>query len=171
MRRKVITFIIVVYILLIGITSVDYLFSRSYHHAFTKSTDLSKENVEGMYLGDDINSKKIASKYDERLELSRVNSMYNYYLLSEGIEVVTELDDSKIVRFIVEDKTVGTEKGVKVRDKKDKIIEIYGNSYYTRMDQGTDIIGYVDKENDCSIEFWLMGDEVVFYRFDYNFMG
>ncbi|RDY25106.1 hypothetical protein CHL78_019970, partial [Romboutsia weinsteinii] len=163
MRRKIIIFIFTLSILLIGLISLDHNFSRSYHHTFTKSTDLSKENVDGMYLGDDIKSEKIVAKYGEISELSQDNVLYNYYLLSDKIEIATNLDDSKIIRFIVEDKTVGTEKGVKTRDKKDKIIELYGDNYYTRLEQGTNIIGYVDKNKKCSIEFWLVDDEVVFY--------
>lgn len=171
MRRKIIIFIFTLSILLIGLTSLDHNFSRSYHHTFTKSTDLSKENVDGMYLRDDIKSEKIVAKYGEISELSQDNVVYNYYLLSDKIEIATNLDDSKIIRFIVEDKTVGTEKGIRARDKKDKIIELYGDNYYTRLEQGTNIIGYVDKDKKFSIEFWLVDDEVVFYRLDYNYMG
>ena len=58
-----------------------------------------------------------------------------------------------------------------VGDKNDKIIELYGDNYYSRIEQGTNIIGYVDKEKDYSIEFWLGEEGVIFYRFDYTFMG
>lgn len=105
MRKSIIIFIIAS-ILLAGIFSLDQNFSRLYHHTFSKLTDLSKENVEGVYLGDKIDSKKIVSKY--------------------------------------------------------------GDNYYTRLEQGTNIIGYVDK--DYSIEFWLVDNRVVFYRLDYKFM-
>lgn len=171
MKRNIINTIVVISILLIGAFSLRQNFSRSFHHTFTKSTELSKENVEGISLGDEINSKKIVSKYGKITKPSHDNSLYNYYLLREGIKIATNLDNNKIIRFIVKDKAVGTEKGIRIGDKKDKIINLYGDNYYTRLEQGTNIIGYVDKDKKLSIEFWLVESSVVFYRLDYNFMS
>ena len=170
MKRKAITSILIMSIALLGSLYFKANFSRSYNHIFTKSTDLSKENVEGIYLNDEINSEKIVSKYGEISDFSHNNSLYNYYFLRKGIEVATSKDESKIIRFIVNDKNLKTEKGIKIGDKKDKIIKVYGGNYYSRLEQGTNIIGYVDKEKDYSIEFWLGEESIIFYRFDYTFM-
>ena len=171
MKRKIITSILIIPIVLLGIFSFKANFSRNFHHALTKSTDLSKENVEGIYLNDEIDSEKIVSKYGEISEFSRDNSLYNYYFLRKDIEVVTNREESKIIRFIVNDKNLKTGKGIKIGDKKDKIVKLYGGNYYIRLEQGANIIGYVDKEKDYSIEFWLGEEGVIFYRFDYTFMG
>ncbi len=171
MRKNIITFIIVISILLIFVFSIDNNFGRSYHHSLTKSTDLSKENINNIYLNEDINNQKIISKYGKVSEFSRDNDLYDYYLLKEGVEVATNKGENKIIRFIIDDKDIKTEKGIKIGDKKDKIVELYGNNYYIRLEQGVDIIGYVDKDKKCSIEFWLAEDNsVLFYRLDYNFM-
>ncbi|MCC2420468.1 MULTISPECIES: hypothetical protein [Bacillus cereus group] len=64
-----------------------------------------------------------------------------------------------------------TAKGIKIGDKKEDVIRKYGNNYYFRMEQGTNIIGYIDKKRYISIEFWLSyDDKVVFYRFDNKLM-
>ena len=171
MKKIIIILTTIISILLIGVFSFRQNFGRSYHHFFTKSTDLSKENIEYIYLGDEINSKKIVSKYGEISKSSQDNSLYNYYFLREGIEIATNKDDTKIIRFIINDKNLKTEKGIKIGDKKGKIIELYGSNYYTRLEQGVDIIGYVDKEKNWSIEFWLGEYGVDFYRLDYNYMS
>ena len=171
MRKNIIIFIIVVSMLLIFCSLIDYNFGRSYHHFITKSTDLSKENIDNIYLNEEINTEKIISKYGKVSNFSQDNDLYNYYLLKEGIEIATNKEDNKIIRFIINDKNIKTEKGIKIGDEKDKIVELYGSDYYTRLEQGVNIIGYVDKEKKCSIEFWLEEDDrVLFYRLDYNFM-
>lgn len=171
MRKNIIIFITILSILLMGALSLNQRFGRSYHHFFTKSTDLSKENVENIHLDDEIDSEKVVSKYGKVSEFSEDNDLYNYYSLREGIEIATNKDDNKIIRFNINDKNLKTEKGIKVGDKKDKIVELYGSDYYTRLEQGLVIIGYVDKEKNWSIEFWLVEDSVDFYRLDYNYMS
>ncbi|MGG2065902.1 hypothetical protein [Bacillus sp. S14(2024)] len=60
-----------------------------------------------------------------------------------------------------------TAKGIKIGDKKKEIIQAYGNNYYFRTEQGTNIIGYVDKKRGISMEFWLsFDDKIIFYRLD-----
>lgn len=77
----------------------------------------------------------------------------------------------KIIRFVVNDKDIKTYKGIKINDSKESIIKLYGENYYERLEQGANIIGYVDKNNKTSIEFWLDEKEYVWlYRLDYNFM-
>lgn len=170
MKKKIIASILIMSTVLLGSFYFKANFSRSYHHTFAKSTDLGKENIEGIYLNDEIDSGKIVSKYGKISDFSHDNVLYNYYFLREGIEVATNKDENKIIRFIVNDKNLKTEKGIKVGDKKDKIIELYGDNYYSRLEQGTNIIGYVDKEKDYSIEFWIGEEGIIFYRFDYTLM-
>lgn len=177
MKKNIIKLGIVLGILLttvfwiIGVIPPD---SRSYHHTFTKSTDLSNENVDGLYLGDKIDSEKVVSKYGEIHIQSRNVDDYNYYCLNKNIEVATKKDDHNIIRFCVDNETckakIRTEKGVGFGDKKDKVIKLYGENYYNRIEQGLDIIGYVDKEKNCSIEFWLIEEVVCYIRFDYNYV-
>lgn len=160
-------------LLLIGLLLIGFILphSRSYHQTFIKSTDLSNENVEGLYLNDNINSKKIVSKYGEISKPSQDNNQYNYYYLTKNIEIATNKNDSKIIRFCVDDENLKTEKGVSIGDSKEKAISLYGKNYYTRIEQGVEIIGYVDKEKDCSIEFWLNEKGIFYISFDYNYIN
>ena len=50
MRRNIIIFSVIGMILLLSVFSFNDTFPRSYHHTFTKTTDLSKENIEGLYI-------------------------------------------------------------------------------------------------------------------------
>ena len=145
-------------------------FPRSYHHFLCKSTDLSKENIDNIYLGDSINNDNVRAKYGYINKLSRDNVKYNYYYLNEKMEVATEKYDDKIIRFVINDKNIFTEKNIKINDNKKKIISLYGKNYYERVEQGTDIIGYVDRKNKISLEFWMYDDKVIFFRLDYNYM-
>ena len=167
--------ILIIYLsifLVIGLLLIRVILSdsRSYHQTFTKSTDLSNENIEGLYLNDNINSEKVVSKYGEISKPSQDNNLYNYYYLTKNIEIATNKNDSKIIRFCVDDENLRTEKGVSIGDSKEKAINLYGKNYYTRIEQGVEIIGYVDKEKDCSIEFWLNEKGIFYIRFDYNYM-
>ncbi|OKL36942.1 hypothetical protein BLL40_08160 [Domibacillus mangrovi] len=141
------------------------MFPRSYHHTFTKTTDLGKENIEGLFLNDDFYSEEISQKDGMKTEQSRDVTDYNYFELKKGIEIAVN-KTGKITRFIINDRNLETAKGIKIGDKKDDMIKAYGNSHYSRSEQGADIIGYVDKKRDISIEFWLLEDKVNFYRLD-----
>lgn len=137
-------------------------FSRSYHHMLTKNTNLSQEQVDGLRLGDNLNYKNLEKSSDVK--------GYDYYELRKGIEVATNKSEANIVRFIVTDSQQETVRGIKIGDEKEKVIKEYGENYYTRSEQGVNIIGYVDKKNKTSIEFWLADGKVDMYRYDYQFM-
>lgn len=171
MKIKYLILLVVLMVVLVIGKSCDINFSRSYHHRFTKTTDLSMENVNGIHLGDRIDDKDVEEEYGKISDLSRDNIMHDYYFLSKMIEVVTEKNDKEIIRFVVNDKDIETSKGIKIGDSREKVIDTYGENYYYRLEQGTDIIGYVDKDMKISIEFWLdHNGRLVFYRLDYNFM-
>ena len=145
-------------------------FSRAYHHFLCKSTDLSKENIDGIYLSESINNDNVKSKYGYINKLSQDNDGYNYYYLNEKIEVATEKYDDKIIRFVVKDKNISSNKDIKIGDDKYKIIKSYGKNYYKRVEQGINILGYVDRKNNTSLEFWMYDDKIMFFRLDYNYM-
>ncbi|MGE7768616.1 hypothetical protein [Peribacillus sp. NPDC096540] len=169
MRRNIIIFITIGILLLLTVFSFNHTFSRSYHHTFTKTTDLSKENIEGLFLNDDFYSEEITKKYGKKTEQSRDVTGYDYYELRKGIEVATN-KSGKITRFNITDRNLETVKVIKIGDKKEDVIKAYGKNHYFRLEQGVDIIGYVDKKRDISIEFWLFDDKVEFYRLDNKLM-
>lgn len=139
--------------------------SRSFHHAFTKSIDLKAENIEGLKLYDNIHSDKIVSMYGKQTQQSPNSIEYNYFQLRKGIEVVGN-SKGEVLRFIVTDKVLETAKGIKLGDNDIKVKDVYGNNYYSRREQGAEIMGYIDKEKSISIEFWMHDNKVVLIRLD-----
>ena len=68
------------------------------------------------------------------------------------------------------DSNLETVKGIKIGDNKEDVIKAYGKNHYFRSEQGANIIGFVDKERNTSIEFWLFNDKVEFYKLDIKSM-
>jgi hypothetical protein len=165
MRQNIIIFTTIGIVLLLSAFSFNHTFPRTYHHSFTKTTDLSKENIEGQLLNDDFYSEKITKKYGKETEQSRNVTGYDYFELKKGIEIAVN-GTGKITRFIITDSNLETVKGIRIGDKKEDVIRAYGKNHYFRSEQGADIIGYVDKKSDTSIEFWLFDDKVEFYKLD-----
>ena len=145
MKRMIIFVAFIGIILLLSVFTLDHTFPRSYHHLITSSTNLGKENVDGLSLNDDFYSEKISEKYGKMAEQSRDVENYDYFELTNGIEVAVN-KEGKITRFIVTDSNLETAKGIKIGDKKNDILQAYRENYYFRTEQGADIIGYVDKE-------------------------
>jgi len=169
MKRIIIFIVSVGILLLLTAFTLDQTFPRSYHHLITNRTNLGSENVDGLSVNDDFSSEKISEKYGEKTEQSRDVENYDYFQLSNGIEVAVN-NNGKITRFIVTDSHLTTSKGIKIGDDKKTIIQSYGEHYYFRSEQGSDIIGYVDKKRNKSIEFWLYDNKVHLFRLDHNSM-
>lgn len=145
--------------------------NKEFKFYITKSINLSEENIEGIYLDDSIGDSKIKNKYGTSLTPGNDNTEYNYYNLTDGIEIATNKDDSKIIRFTIDDENIKTSRGIHVGDNKDKIIKSYGKNYYTRVEQGLDIIGYVDKGKKWCLEFWLVENNVIgMFRLGHKYM-
>ena len=57
----------IAFILLLSVFTLDQTFPRSYHHLITSSTNLGKENVDGLSLIMNF-SEKISKKYGKKTE-------------------------------------------------------------------------------------------------------
>lgn len=165
MKRIIIFVVSIVIILLLFAFTLDQTFPRSYHYLITNTINLGNESVDGLSLNDDFYSKEISEKYGKKTEQSRDVENYDYFKITNEIEVAVN-KKGKITRFIITDSSLETAKGIKIGDTKKDIIKAYGDNYYFRIEQGLDIIGYVDKKRDISLEFWLVNNKVNFYRLD-----
>ena len=87
MKRMIIFVASIAIILLLSAFTLDHTFPRSYHHLITSSTNLGKENVDGLSLNDDFYSEKVLEKYGKKTEQSRDVENYDYFELINGIEV------------------------------------------------------------------------------------
>jgi hypothetical protein len=168
MKRIIIVAMIGI-ILLLSVFTLDQTFPRSYHHLITSNTNLGNEKVDGLSVNDDFYSNKLSEKYGEKTKQSRDVKNYDYFKLSNGIEVAVN-NKGKITRIIVTNRNFKTAKGIKMDDEKKAIEQAYGDNNYFRTEQGADIIGYVDKKRNISLEFWLIDNKVNFFRLDNNSM-
>ena len=140
-------------------------FPRSFHQKFTETTVLQTENINGFSVFDDIHSDRFIGIYGKLNHKSADNDLYNYYKIQEGVEIATSANGG-ILRFIVENSSIATSRGIKVGDSLVKVKKAYGENFYKRTEQGLDIIGYVDKKSHQSLEFWHDQKKVLFYRLE-----
>jgi len=168
MHRKIIV-IIVLLLLATSIVIVKPSLTRSFQYHITSSTNLKKENINGLQLFDNINDKKFLNKYGEQTTKSQDNNLYNYYEIQDGVEIATD-DKGDILRFVIET-GIPTAKGIEIGSSIDEVKALYGKNYYKRVEQGVDIIGYVDKKHHQSLEFWYnLQNKIIMYRLDDNSM-
>lgn len=158
--------------LLLLIALVDLLvpsFPRSFHHFVTSGTNLENENINGLYLFQNVKDKKFVEMYGKQTFESQDNNLYQYYRIQDGVEIGTN-DKGDILRFII-GTGISTAKGIEVGDSINKAKAIYGKKYYKRVEQGVDIIGYVDKQHHQSLEFWYDSQKnIISYRLEDNSM-
>jgi hypothetical protein len=138
---------------------------RNTHFVGVKSTPLDQERIGELSLYQSIKDLQPAPVRD------RDNALFDYYLWENGMKITTNKQDDKIIRMIIyaghESPTV---KGIKTGDTKEKVVERYGREYYERFEQGFNIIGYVDKKLNRTLEFWFAQGTVDSIRLDIGSM-
>lgn len=137
-----------------------------------RSTDLSAESVGGVKIGENIGSSSFKSRYQEPLDMQD-NTLYDYYKWGNGLRtasVSTGLEKGTIMRLIISgpDNSLTTAKGIHIGDSKEKVLALYGHTYYKSGEQGADIIGYIDRKQNLTLEFWCVNrtGEVAEIRLD-----
>ncbi|MEH6908848.1 hypothetical protein V7008_24720, partial [Neobacillus drentensis] len=89
--------------------------------------------------------------------------------IQDGVVIATN-DKGDILRFII-GTGIPIAKGIEVGESINKVKALYGKEYYKRVEQGVDIIGYVDKKHHQSLEFWYDPQKnIILYRLDDNSM-
>ncbi|MGZ4107761.1 MAG: hypothetical protein ACXVO1_10535 [Tumebacillaceae bacterium] len=162
----VITFAIV---LVLGLTTLDG--PRQSHFITTSSTNLSGESINGIKLHQSVHDSSFATEYGSDLTNGSDNALYDYYQITDNIVFATEKHDDHIIRLIaLPSSTARTSKGIQTGDSIEKVKQLYGTHSYSRSEQGMDILGYVDKTNQETIEFWHWGSKVQIIRLDITSM-
>ena len=131
------------------------LISRSSFVAalFTPPTELSEEHFAQFHLAQALHTLPIDAQKEDA---------YNRHIhhLLNGVQAVTN-DDGTLKSLTINSNTsadVQTAKGIAIGDSLQAVITQYGEHYYTRREQGADIIVYTDKQR--FLEFWHWNDEV-----------
>lgn len=148
-------------------------FQRSSSFIFTKTTNLNEENICGLQLYDDIGSKMFIEKYGTNIK-KLDNSLFDYYELSNGLEIATN-KQKQIIRISISSSQMNTilktSKGINLDSSVNDVIKDYGENYYKRMDDsGVSLIGYVDKNRNVTLEFYNYKNKVTMIRYDISSM-
>ena len=147
---------VVIFLIVIIITPSNFILS-----VITPDIALKDENFDSIDLKKNINKLNV----DENLEDS--NNPDSHYL-SNGIRIITNekgtIKNISINQYT--DRSVKTNRGISVGDSIDSVKLYYGEDYYTRREQGVEIIVYTD--NNQFLEFWHWNNEVQEIRFGFN---
>jgi len=172
--KKIFKIVIIIILFLIScIIFMDYLyFQRSSSFIFTKTTNLSQENIGGLQLYQSIDSEEFVKKYGTNSK-RKDNALFDYYNLSDNLVIATN-KDRQIIRIIKDnesDRDIKTSKGIGLESSVEEVIEAYGKNYYKRVsDFGIPVIGYIDKAKNITIEFFYYEDKVEEIRYDITSM-
>lgn len=102
--KKTFRIIIITLISISCITFGAYQYlQRSSIFIFTKTSNFSEENIDGLQLYKSINSKEFIKKYgtnSQRID----NTLFDYYKLSDGLSIATN-KDRQVIRIVIDDET------------------------------------------------------------------
>jgi len=161
--KKSINILIICIIFLLIVTSCE----RSYYFKHVKNTDLSNEQVEGIKLDEKMDDEFI-EKHGVPVKHLQTDQ-HTYYLIKNNI-IAIDKKSHKITRITFSSEETKTSNGIQLNDTIDKAIKAYGDTYYKRVEQGTDIIGFVDHKKGWTLEFWHDNKNILIIRLDVKSM-
>lgn len=124
-----------------------------------ETTDLSSENINSVHIGSSEN--EIIEKFGVPQKEDQDDSFKNISYENNGLLFL--LKNNKLIEYRINNSNYSTNKGIKVGDNKQKVIEKYGKNYYTKKEDRTySAIGYFDKVKKLHIEFGLSKGKVTF---------
>ncbi len=128
----------------------------------TASTDLTSEAINKIAIGQ--TEERIINVFGEPEKLEKIDQPNVSHLSYQNEELRFVLNEQrKLIEYFVAAPALQTFKGVKIGDKKKRIIESYGEHYYEREEGGVKALGYFDKENGIMIEFALKEGKLQFF--------
>jgi hypothetical protein len=156
-KKGQLTIGMVLIVLLILLTGYGQdLFNRERFYETIEHTDLSLENVKRVSL--DTAEETVITKLKAPYEVNEIPETHTKYLVYDDVEI--GIKDKKVFRYFFRG-DYRTTKGIRAGDEAEKIIDAYGPHYYERMDTGTDIIGYFDKQHNINIEFSFVDKKLI----------
>ncbi|ASA20850.1 hypothetical protein [Paenibacillus donghaensis] len=159
-RRTFLIILVLVTLAYAGYQFYLYYAPRQAHYGQVETTDLGQESLGGIQLQQSIRTIEPAPTPKQD------NDLYPYYTLEDETTVATEHGSDQIVLLVVYDNPDrSTHKGIHAGSSRQEVLDAYGQAFYKREEQGTSIIGYVDKENHRSLEFWLYKSKVQMIRY------
>lgn len=134
------------------------------NHQFVKSTYLNNEGLGEISLFDTVDEyfKAAHGPYT-----TSENVFYKESLYFSNFHVGTN-EENKIIYLRAIDETMSTRKGIRVGVPIQKVKDVYGENFYSIVEQGMDVIGYIDRENQVNIQFWHYEGHVIEIRMFYG---
>lgn len=128
----------------------------------SESIDLSGENINSISINS--NENDVINTFGNPTEVEEIENPISKYLSYDGLEF--GLIDDKVIRLFIRrkhenSKIYETVKEIKIGDTKKKVIKVYGENYYERVEGGLDTVGYFDKGNMINIEFGFYENKAV----------
>lgn len=179
-RRAVLLSGIFIIILVAGL--LIFLIAKSFNditpYLFTPSTNLSYQEIGGLKLHDNIESKTF-KRFGSSVLINQSKNLYSERLWHKGL-VTFSIKSGKSKGRIVAYMLVGianigevklpaflnpqhTAKGIKLGDTKKQVIAKYGKRYYQYTDADADrVIGYIDRHIHIKLEFVLDKGDLVY---------
>ncbi len=143
---------------------------RHWSYIGTTTTALRGEGIAGITLGDDIKNTDFISRFGMDIPKDHDNSLYSYYRLADGLVIATEVEHNRVIRVRTDSSDYPTSRNIAVGDAVENVVEKYGADFYRRIEQGIDIMGYIDKSDNVTIEFWYYSDSIISIRYDVSSM-
>ncbi|CAH0229010.1 hypothetical protein SRABI96_02627 [Peribacillus sp. Bi96] len=154
----------VVFLFTIIILAVfSFVVGFQFYEYKTKTTDLSKENIDHIYLLETMDKYRKNHFFSIAKDVSHPG--YKMYNIDKNINKRITVDKSKknkrIYRIETFDSSSKTSKNVSIGTSVKDFINIYGENYIERSSDQTDkIIEYIDRDNDIFISFFIYNDQV-----------
>lgn len=141
---------------------ISSLAAFKFYEYKTKTTNLSKENIDNIYLLDSLENYKKNHSFSISKDVSHPG--YTIYNIDKNVNKQITVDKKKnstIYRIEAFDSSSKTSKNVSVGTSVKDLIKIYGENYIERSsDQADKLIKYVDRDNNILISFFIYKDKV-----------
>lgn len=169
-KNRTLAIIIISFLVTVPIYFISFMntvFAPRYYFTFvTANSNLNDENINGLKLHQSMKDDLFTSKYGK--EYGRIdNALIDCYKLKDGLVIATNKGDDKIISLVVNvssDESLMTNKGIRIGDSIDKVKQLYGSRYYTRIEEGSKVIGYVDGKE--ILEFWYVNNKILQIRYE-----
>ncbi len=147
---------IVALIPILGILIVAAIFFYPAYPFLTSSTDLSEESIGPFHLNEQLDEAEFASFGNYK----KSDQQGGYGYLVEGSHYLKTNESGEIVSISI-GRGFSTSSGIEIDDPVEKVIDVYGDHYYTYREMGLgDAIVYIDRDNARELTVWTM-DELV----------
>ncbi|KSU86138.1 hypothetical protein ABEP17_19550 [Priestia flexa] len=151
------------WVLIVIVIAIVCIMGFKFYEYQTKTTDLSGENIDTIYLLDDMKSYETNHRFSISKDVSHPG--YKVYAIDNNenkrITVKNENKENTIYRIEAFDSSSKTSKNVSIGTSEKDLISAYGKSYIERSSDQTDkIIEYVDRDKNILLSFFIYKNKV-----------